>query len=201
MKRRLLNLLTAVSLLLCVAACVLWARSYFVADLFEWGWQGEETDASVASTTQLTSSYGGVAIVRERRVRSGDPGAVAALVAAVERRQPSGLNNGWSRTEPFGYPSPSGRHTLGFALVHSRHDESFATAGGKSIRLVGRNSVLLVPYWFLAALTGWSLVPVSLSLRRRLRKRAGCCPGCGYDLRATPDRCPECGHTPAGATT
>ena len=35
MKRRVLNLLTALSLLLCVAVCVLWVRSYRVADVFE----------------------------------------------------------------------------------------------------------------------------------------------------------------------
>ena len=32
MTRRLLNLLTVLSLLLCVAACVLWVRSYWIPD-------------------------------------------------------------------------------------------------------------------------------------------------------------------------
>ena len=50
---------------------------------------------------------------------------------------------------------------------------------------------VVVPYWSLALLT--AVLP-SLRLRahfRRPRNRAGLCPACGYDLRATPGRCPE----------
>ena len=44
-------------------------------------------------------------------------------------------------------------------------------------------------------------VAPALWVGRRLRdtrhRPPGTCPGCGYDLRATPDQCPECGDTPA----
>lgn len=45
-----------------------------------------------------------------------------------------------------------------------------------------------------------SLLPVAwiaLFLHRRRAKKPGCCAKCGYDLRASPERCPECG-TPRG---
>jgi hypothetical protein len=54
---------------------------------------------------------------------------------------------------------------------------------------------LYVPYWF-PFLVGAFLPGLRLwrRSRRPLGARRNLCPACGYDLRATPDRCPECGR-------
>jgi hypothetical protein len=63
--------------------------------------------------------------------------------------------------------------------------------------------VLIVPLWSLlpmvTLLTGAMLWPERSWRRKDRRERAGLCVKCGYDLRATPDRCPECGTIPAHA--
>jgi hypothetical protein len=59
---------------------------------------------------------------------------------------------------------------------------------------------LALPHWFLVLL--FSLLPAVRVIRWQLRRRrarqlgpdARPCPSCGYDRRATPTRCPECGH-------
>jgi hypothetical protein len=54
--------------------------------------------------------------------------------------------------------------------------------------------------WAIEILSILPLIKIAILVRQRVRKtiraKPGFCATCGYDLRATPDRCPECGEVP-----
>jgi hypothetical protein len=90
----------------------------------------------------------------------------------------------------FGPPRPV---RLGFMFAHQFSTDD---QGRKKVDY----AEVIVPHWSLVALTG--VLPAAWCGRRMWRRsavrrhtKAGCCPRCGYDLRATPGRCPECGGT------
>ena len=60
--------------------------------------------------------------------------------------------------------------------------------------------IVWVPHWTIVLATCfpfiWGAVTLARRARARQRQSAGLCPACGYDLRATPERCPECGQIP-----
>ena len=62
-----------------------------------------------------------------------------------------------------------------------------------------RSTTFFVRWWLIVILT--AILPVArfgpLVWRQwRSEHAEGLCPNCGYDLRATPERCPECGKIP-----
>jgi len=89
---------------------------------------------------------------------------------------------------------------LGFTAERGFWQGPFSSGFGDSLQWSAYERAFEVPHWSIALLT--AILP-ALTLRRtwlrRRRSRAGLCHRCGYDLRASPDRCPECGAAPTAA--
>ena len=204
MRRRLLNLLTILSLLLCVAVAGLWVRGTLCFD--EWWWTdvkatGYDQPTGTEEMSHFSFAHGdGVMAVQWGRSHR----------AGTARRGYDG-RRGWDRRDSSKHPLDlhllyhADHQFAGFGWTDRRHSRGSLTAPGVPADpdqgyVVERYRIAKAPLWFPLLLT--AAVPASRGARfmtRLVRRRArdGCCPSCGYDLRATPGRCPECGREPA----
>jgi hypothetical protein len=157
------TLAVVLSLLLCVMAGALWARSYWQMDVVR-RWNADRRTEQI-----IISSSGAVRLTANRYIH--DP--VAALPAGA------GSLHRIFHPQPLVTEDPRAR--LGVRVTYEW-----------GVMPPDYEFYVRVPYWLIVLLTG--ILPAAWTYRWLTRKPApGCCRACGYDLRATPDRCPECG--------
>ena len=175
MRRRLLNILTALSLLLCVAVVVLWVRSY---SRFEQAWY-----ARVPFAISINSQQGSCKAEWTKRW----PGLSYGLVTQHKALRPVDRDRG---SHYFMRECSVRVGSFGFGrAVHN--------VGNPGATTPTAFTIVTAPHWGLGLAAA---VPPALLLfrwhRRRRRPLAGHCRSCGYDLTGNVSGvCPECGDT------
>jgi hypothetical protein len=188
MTRRPSLILWIITFLPVIALAIAWVRAGFVTDTFE---------HIVAERT--AQSF----IRRDYRLMIGDSGRHRTLRLAWRHRtygigHPLNAELDWDRlrfqagfkytslpvTDLELYEVDSFWTWLGFFHIHDR-------------QAIGDLHIIGIPIgWLIAAAATLPLLCATRLWQRSRRSARGLCPTCGYDLRATPNRCPECGETP-----
>jgi hypothetical protein len=200
MRRGVLTFFSLLSLLLCVAVCGLWVRSYWVTDHFSREFAvGELTHIRTYSSGEKEYRVDGV-FGKKRQLLASELGRFVFATTREFETIPVGSTVGF-QPEPTGkiqYEQFRGRRAgpSGFLGFYGYRSPYRINANSWELR-----EGMIIPHWAVAAFFG---VPAALMLirivrdvRRTRRIASGRCASCGYDLRATPARCPECGKAAA----
>lgn len=189
-----LLLVKSLLLLLTVAVLVLWPVSrgkYLSASESKWTAQPERVDYVTIGITCFGGRMG---------AWRGTAHYLSGWRLAVGRESAEVNGEGWQRHATsiyrLDFPDASfdGWGPLRWKFLTTRFPDYT-----DEVRYIALPCCVIAPL-----LAVWPLTSLTLSLRRRTRRRrrlaTGCCLSCGYDLRATPSaggerlvRCPECG--------
>jgi hypothetical protein len=182
------NGLALISLVFCIALILLWARGFWVQDYVSWlkinGRQSEHIEATNAQgRLQLQVAY-------------------LEMSPLVEPKDKNGTSIDW--WDLPSYPN------LALTTYHYTIKPSIAIGfwGFQFVRADSRDweasqlrdYSITLPMPFILLCTGVCPAIWAWKSFRRTEK-PGYCSKCGYDLRATPNLCPECGTVPKKVIT
>lgn len=182
--RAIFDALAIISLLLCVASCAAWPLSHWHGGSVGYT-HSDPPGERAADWAYYAVANRGCIVITHFRDEFVDP----VVIASQGRDRYS--SHWFAELRRAGVAATPGSTppTL-FGLGWERRLNTYPYG-------TNRNWRLSLPFAFIALMT-FALPAARLTAyrRKRLRRQAereGRCLNCGYDLRATPDRCPECG--------
>ena len=199
----------ALSLGCTVLVAALWIRSYYRADVsFAYLWNGR------VQTLSSARGYFGLGITnlacgRERTCTvDWTSTGLPEIEAAGSRRFPVFQDNEYDLVEIWWYRNlPDVPYTRPNCVERRTWRLSYAVYWNQPpLHVPGAWAFCVaLPHWLVLPLLAIPfLIWTRRSIRHWRRRRRGLCTECGYDLRATPTRCPECGletHAASSGTT
>jgi hypothetical protein len=179
--RTLLSLATAASLALCIGTAVIWCVAH------RWPWRNLPDFDDRSVQYRLDCGPGGFGL---RRWDLRGPVVVGPRHTNFFGR--ADFRREWDLPVTVERPFPGVQLTSPEARVETRD--------GRLV-VLGVSSSVVVPNWAVlccaAALPALHVGHWFAARIRKWRRAPGVCGACGYDLRATPGRCPECGAVPS----
>lgn len=175
---------------LTLASIFLWVRSYFACD--SWEYVTARTDGSIEEIHRSAMSLLGRMEIENLRHKFTC--ATPETKSQFEGMVLSAVGFFHDSSEPRPAVIIDGRlptiwEQLSFDHSYEQYSSPIDPAEGVS-RLHQKFSIS-IPYWAPTIL--FLTPPLLVVYRIRRRAAIGCCRRCGYDLRASPERCPECG--------
>jgi len=174
------------SLLLCVATLVLWGRSCRTGDAFNRYRQNVAGPGTYHDTRGVFSTHGTIGAGHLR------------MLPPHAQDWPADTGWQWHTTGGVAVAWPHRWSLLGFGYWNAAMPSA---PGGGGMRMTG----VKIPHWFVAGV--FMILPAQwgrrawLARRARRRLASQLCVACGYDVRESAERCPECGTpipSPAG---